>query len=202
VFAINLLLERDLGHEIEAIIDRVRAEVADLPARVSGVPIFRTESNRQSQREILLFVPLTVAAIAALLYAAFRARRAVLVSLAASALGTLDARRDGRGPIPLTFSTIILPPILLASAVRATIHVQCDRGARSRPSAPRAWRGGARPPRRSTTGSIPGVCSCRRAIRASACWRGRHVRGERGGTHLVPAALPAAVRRTGRGCTR
>ena len=124
VFAINLLLSQHLGHEIEAIIDRVRAEVAGRPAWVSGVPIFRTESNRQSEREILLFVPLTVAAIAALLYAAFRARRAVLVSLAASGLGTLCMLGAmGATHTPLTFSTIILPPLLLALGSAYTIHV-------------------------------------------------------------------------------
>ncbi|MGH7338822.1 MAG: MMPL family transporter, partial [Myxococcota bacterium] len=124
VLAINLLLEQDLGHEIETIIDRVRAEVAGGPAWVSGVPIFRTESNRQSQREILLFVPLTIAAVGALLYAAFRSRRAVAVSLGASGLGTLGMLGAmGAGGIPLSFSTIILPPILLALGSAYTIHV-------------------------------------------------------------------------------
>jgi hypothetical protein len=134
VLAINLLLEQDLGHEIESIIDRVRAEVAGEPAWVSGVPVFRTESNRQSQQEILLFVPLTVAAVGALLYAAFRSRRAVAVSLAASGLGTL-CMLGGMGltHTPLTFSTIILPPILLALGSAYTIHVlSATSGCRSR----------------------------------------------------------------------
>ena len=134
VLAINLLLEEGLGHEIESIIDRVRAAIAGDSAWVSGVPIFRTESNRQSERELRLFVPLTVAAIAALLYAAFRTRRAVVVSLAASALGTLVMLGAmGASHTPLTFSTMILPPLVLALGSAYTIHVQnATSGARSR----------------------------------------------------------------------
>jgi len=134
VLAINLLLEDDLGHEIESIIDRVRAAIAGGPAWVSGVPVFRTESNRQSERELLLFVPLTIVAIAALLYTAFRTRRAVVVSLAASGLGTLVMLGAmGATRTPLTFSTMILPPLVLALGSAYTIHVQsATSGARSR----------------------------------------------------------------------
>ncbi len=147
VLAINLLLEQDLGHEIEAIIDGVRAEVARGPAWVSGVPVFRTESNRQSQHEILLFVPLTVAAVGALLYAAFRSRRAVAVSLAASGLGTLCMLGAmGASHTPLSFSTIILPPILLALGSAYTIHVlSATSGCRSRAELAEGVREVARP---------------------------------------------------------
>jgi predicted RND superfamily exporter protein len=134
VLAINLLLEQDLGHEIEAIIDRVRAEVAGAPAWISGVPVFRTESNRHTARELLLFVPLTIALVGALLYAAFRSLRAVAVSLTASGLGTLCMLGAmGATQTPLTFSTIILPPILLALGSAYTIHVlSATSGSRSR----------------------------------------------------------------------
>jgi predicted RND superfamily exporter protein len=134
VLAINLLLDDDLGHEIESIIDRVRAAIAGGPAWLSGVPVFRTESNRQSERELLLFVPLTIAAIAALLYAAFRTRRAVAVSLTASGIGTLlMLGAMGATLTPLTFSTMILPPLVLALGSAYTIHVlSATTGARSR----------------------------------------------------------------------
>jgi predicted RND superfamily exporter protein len=147
VLAINLLLEQDLGHEIEAIVDRVRAAIAGEPAWVSGVPIFRTESNRQSERELSLFVPLTVAAIAALLYAAFRTRRSVVVSLAASGLGTLVMLGAmGATSTPLTFSTMILPPLVLALGSAYTIHVQsATSGARSRAELAERVREVARP---------------------------------------------------------
>jgi uncharacterized protein len=147
VFAINLLLEHHLGHEIEAIIDRVRAEVGGQHAWVSGVPVFRTESNRQSERELLLFVPVTVIAIAALLYAAFRSLRAVFVSLAASALGTLCMfGAMGATHTPLTFSTIILPPLLLALGSAYTIHVlTAVTACRSREALAEAVREVARP---------------------------------------------------------
>ncbi len=147
VMAINLLLEGDLGHEIEAIIDRVRAAIAGGPAWVSGVPIFRTESNRQSESEILFFVPLTIAAVGALLYAAFRSRRSVAVSLAASGLGTLlMLGAMGATHTPLTFSTIILPPLLLALGSAYTIHVlAATGGCRSRAELAEHMREVARP---------------------------------------------------------
>jgi predicted RND superfamily exporter protein len=147
VLAINLLLDGDLGHEIEAIIDRVRAAIAGGPAWVSGVPIFRTESNRQSERELAVFVPLTIALIAALLYAVFRSRRAVAVSLVASGLGTLCVLGAmGATHTPLTFSTIILPPILLALGSAYTIHVlNATSGCRSRDELAEGVREVARP---------------------------------------------------------
>jgi hypothetical protein len=147
VMAINLLLEEDLGHEIEAIIDRVRVAIAGDHAWVSGVPIFRTESNRQSEREILFFVPLTIAAVGALLYAVFRSRRAVAVSLSASGLGTLCMLGAmGASHTPLTFSTIILPPLLLALGSAYTIHVlNATSGSRSRAELAAGVREVARP---------------------------------------------------------
>ncbi|HKA15054.1 MAG TPA: MMPL family transporter [Myxococcota bacterium] len=147
VMAINLLLEDDLGHEIEAIIDRVRAAIAGGPAWVSGVPIFRTESNRQSEREIGFFVPITIAAVTALLYLAFRSRRAVAVSLVASTLGTLcTIGAMGASHTPLTFSTVILAPILLALGSAYTIHVlNATSGCRSRAELADGLREVARP---------------------------------------------------------
>jgi predicted RND superfamily exporter protein len=122
--AINLLLEQDLGHEIEGLLDRVRAAIASDRAWLSGVPIFRTESNRQSERELLFFVPLTIALVGGLLYAVFRSRRAVAVSLCASGVGTLCMLGAmGASATPLTFSTMILPPLLLALGSAYTIHV-------------------------------------------------------------------------------
>jgi len=124
VLAINLLLEPVIGNEIESTIDRVRQEVTGHEAWISGVPVFRIESNRSNEREILLFVPLTVAAIAALLAAAFRSLRAVWISLGASGLGTLcTLGAMGAVGTPLTFSTIVLPPLLLALGSAYTIHV-------------------------------------------------------------------------------
>ena len=211
VLAINLLLEQDLGHEIEAIIDRVRAEVAGEPAWVSGVPIFRTESNRQSEREILLFVPLTIAAVGALLYAAFRSRRAVAVSLAASGLGTLCMLGAmGATHTPLTFSTIILPPILLALGSAYTIHVlSATSGCRSRAELAERVREVARPVALSglTTGiGFLGVALVQiEAIRdARPVRRGRHVLGGRGRAHGGARGARARCRSTrrSRGCAR
>jgi uncharacterized protein len=124
VLAINLLLEPVIGHEIESTIDQVRREVAGRAAWVSGVPVFRIESNRSNEREILLFVPLTVAAIAALLATAFGSLRVVWISLGASGLGTLCALGAmGVTRTPLSFSTIVLPPLLLALGSAYTVHV-------------------------------------------------------------------------------
>ncbi len=124
VFAINLLLESHIGHDVEAILDGVRDAIRGRPAWVSGVPVFRTESNRQSEREILLFVPLTVALIGALLFAAFGSRRAVAIPLLASGLGTVCVLGAmGATGTPLSFSTIVLPPLLLALGSAYTIHV-------------------------------------------------------------------------------
>jgi hypothetical protein len=123
VLAINLLLEATS-------VTRSRrsstacARVAGRRAWVSGVPIFRTESNRRSERELALFVPITIAAVAALLYAVFRSRRAVVIPLATSGVGTLCMLGAmGATHTPLTFSTIVLPPILLALGSAYTIHV-------------------------------------------------------------------------------
>ena len=121
--AIGVQMEAGREEDFPAIVEKVRS-IAGPNAAVSGVPVFRTEGNRRTQRELLLFVPITILLIGGLLYAIFRSWVAVWIPLLGSGLaswitlGVLGA--TGR---PLTASSMILPSILLALGCAYTMHV-------------------------------------------------------------------------------
>ncbi len=123
VLAVNVYLEPAETAAYEAVVDEVEQFAASASARVSGVPIFRIASNRQLRSELVKFVPLAVIAVGAVLLAAFRSWTSVLVCLLVSGAGTavVSATMIAAG-FPLTFTTLILPSILLALGAAYTMH--------------------------------------------------------------------------------
>ena len=87
-FAINLVLEKGPEERYEAILGEVRRTLENETSWVSGVPIFRTEANSRTRAELALFVPLTVAVIAVLLFSLFGMIRAVVIPLSTTGLAT------------------------------------------------------------------------------------------------------------------
>lgn len=144
--AIGVQMEAGREDEFPEIVARIR-EVAGPDAAISGVPVFRTEGNRRTQRELLLFVPITILLIGGLLYAVFRSWVAVWIPLLGSGLaswvtlGVLGA--TGRS---LTASSMILPSILLALGCAYTMHVlTAARGQAARSELDEAVRAVCRP---------------------------------------------------------
>src|SRR5678815_3837056 len=61
VFAINVWPETGIEKSYEILVERVRGLIGAPVAWVSGVPVFRTEVNLTTRRELGIFVPVTVA---------------------------------------------------------------------------------------------------------------------------------------------
>ena len=122
--AINVLLEGDMGNEIEGVLEEVRSVALGSGAWVSGVPVFRTEINVRTGAEIGFFVIITILVVGSLLAFTFRSWIAVLCPLWVGGLGTAATLAGmGMSGVPITLSTMILPSIMLALGCAYSMHI-------------------------------------------------------------------------------
>ncbi len=123
VFAINVLLEGGAEIDRVAIMHGIQEATAREHAWISGVPVFETEIGPRTQREILLFVPITLALMALLLIALFRSTYAVFVPLATGAMAAhFVLATMGTAGEPLTIIGILLPSIIIALGCAYVMH--------------------------------------------------------------------------------
>jgi hypothetical protein len=124
VFAVNVILEDPRHPDYERVVGAGEGAVGARPAWISGVPVYRRHTSERIVREVVLFVPLTLATMAAVLLVVFRSPRAVPGPLLAAGLGTwLLCGAMGALGIPLTITTMILPSVLLAVGCAYAIHL-------------------------------------------------------------------------------
>jgi predicted RND superfamily exporter protein len=129
VFAMNVWPERGIEEHYDGLIERIRGTVAIPGAWVSGVPVFRTETNLRTQRELGVFVPATIAVMVIILFAAFRNMRGVFMPLGVSGLSVLILFGVmGWIGIPVSAPTMILPPVLLAIGSAYAMHLLTEAG--------------------------------------------------------------------------
>lgn len=147
VFALNLLFDGNVDGDREAAVAAVREVLGDARAAISGVPVVRAEAGIQTRAELLLFVPLTVLLVGAVLLLLFRDGRAVWVALCVSGAGTaLCLGTMGATGVTLSVSTLLLPPVMLALGCAYTMHVlTAARGRQGRSELERALEAVARP---------------------------------------------------------
>jgi len=129
VIALNLYLEAELDRSFDAVIGDIEAVVREvegvdgISARVSGVPIFRTQVNLRTSSEVMFFSLITVALIGILFRILFGSLAATFVPLAIGGLAVwLILGTMGGIGVPLSLSTMILPSILLALACAYSTH--------------------------------------------------------------------------------
>lgn len=123
VFAVNVLLEDGNDGRQGQIVEALEAAV-DGSGWVSGVPLFESRVGPRTQREVTLFIPLTLLLIGALLYTLFRSASAVAVPLIASATGSwVLVGLMGAAGTPMTIVAMLLPSILLALGCAYLMHV-------------------------------------------------------------------------------
>ncbi len=124
VVALNVWLDSEGDTPVHEVLADIRAAVEGSAVWMSGVPVYREGVNTRLSREILTFVPITVATIAVLLYLAFATLRAVVMPLAVSAAGAwLAVGVLGAVGRPFTLSTMILPTVLLALGCAYAMHL-------------------------------------------------------------------------------
>jgi predicted RND superfamily exporter protein len=124
VFSINLLLDEDIDRGRDVVVGEVRRILEGKRAWISGVPVFRTEVNFRTRRELMLFVPLTLLLVGCVVYFASRDLSSVVVSLGTSGIGTWNVLGAmGAAGTTLSLSTMILPSILLALGCAYIMHI-------------------------------------------------------------------------------
>ena len=124
VFAINVLFDEDVDGARDEALAHAERVVEGRNAWISGVPVFRTRVNDRTGEELLIFVPLTLAAIGLVLMLAFGRLWSVVIALATAGCGTLVALGAmGAMGTPISLSTAILPSILLALGCAYVMHV-------------------------------------------------------------------------------
>jgi len=122
-FGVNVFLESEIGADYARVLDALSDVSSDVVAR-SGVPVFREATTAETQAELAIFVPITVAGMCIVLWCLFRSWRAVLVPLAVSGIGSwVLLGVMGSFGAPLTVSSAILPSILLALGCAYSMHV-------------------------------------------------------------------------------
>jgi predicted RND superfamily exporter protein len=123
-FAVNIVLERDVGDRYPEILAAIDEAIGDPSVVRSGVPVTRLEVGQRTQDNLLRFVPFTVAGIVLLVFVLFGSARVAVTPLVCSGaaswimLGVMGAMER-----PLTITTAILPSLLLAMGCAYGIHL-------------------------------------------------------------------------------
>ncbi len=123
-FALNLLFDGNVDGDREGTVAQIRRALEGHDARISGVPVVRADAGVRTRREVLIFVPITVLFITGVLSATFGSFRAVVVALSVGGASTLLclATMASVGTT-LSFSTALVPSVLLAMACAFTMHL-------------------------------------------------------------------------------
>ena len=122
--AMTLVLEGNPSGRFQQLVEAVRAEVEGLDAFVTGVPVFRSEINVQTQSELIRLVPWTAAVLALLLFAFFRSAIGVALPLLCGTIGSfVMLGAMGAYETPLTLLSMILPSIVMALGCAFVMHL-------------------------------------------------------------------------------
>jgi uncharacterized protein len=125
--ALRLRLDDPLKLDVQRLSAEIWAAIGSQPAWVSGVPIFRAETSRYTQREIQKFVPITVVVIGILLWLFFRSVAAVALALAVGSVGSiLVLGVMGALGVSLSLTGAILPSVLIAIGCANVTHLLAD----------------------------------------------------------------------------
>lgn len=124
LFAINVMLDDDVAGDRTQIVASIKHLIQGRSARATGVPLFRTEVNGRTYKEVLIFVPLTLLCVAIVVAFAFANLRPVSIPLAIGATGSIaSVGAMSLLGVSLSLSTMVLPSILLALGCAYSMHV-------------------------------------------------------------------------------
>jgi len=123
-FALNLLLDARADAEQSEIVEAAYAALEGRRGWVSGVPAYEYRVGQSTGREILTFVPATLALMAFVLWLGFGSWVAIVVPALASGLGTwIVLGAMGALGEPITLTAMILPSVLLALGSAYVMHM-------------------------------------------------------------------------------
>ena len=122
-FAINVVLEAGAEPYYGEILEQLEQERASAGGFISGVPVFRVESDARVRQQLLTLGPVTVLVMAILLWGIFGSLRAVAIPLLPAAAAVL-CLLGGMGAVgvPITITTVTLPSVMLALGCAYAMH--------------------------------------------------------------------------------
>jgi predicted RND superfamily exporter protein len=121
--AINLVLEMGAENHYVSILRVVDEQLDGQRAWVSGVPIFRMETDLWTRRELVRFIPITLVVVGFLCFFLLLDWRLAVIPLFSSGIGSLVVLGAmGLTGTPLTICTVILPSVLLALGCAYAMH--------------------------------------------------------------------------------
>jgi predicted RND superfamily exporter protein len=121
--ALNVILDDDVLGDRDGVVAEIERIVGP-DAAISGVPIFRTRINGDTQRESFTLLPFALALMVAILFWTLRSVVASALPLLVGGIGSLAiAGALGATGTPLSLSTLILPSVLLALGCAYAMHV-------------------------------------------------------------------------------
>ncbi len=129
VFAINMVLDREPVPHYDTLLSAARSAASRLSdvygnAFVSGVPVFQHETSLQTRRELTLFAPLAAVCIWVLISTIFRSAAAGGIVLGVGTVGIwVMLASIGAAGVPISFTMVILPPLILALAAAYSMHM-------------------------------------------------------------------------------
>ena len=124
VFALNVLLDEKIVTDRLGVVAAVRTELGDLPASVTGVPVFRTAVNSRTLEQVLVFVPLTLFLLGGVLVLSLGGGQGVVVAFSVGGLGAASALGAmGVVGVPLSLTTTMLPSLVVALGCAYSMHV-------------------------------------------------------------------------------
>jgi predicted RND superfamily exporter protein len=122
-FGINLVLEKGAEDYYSPILNAVTKELDGQRAWVSGVPIFRIETDLWTRRELITFIPISLIVIGFLCFFLLLDPRLSLIGLFSSGVGSFVVLGVmALTGTPLTISTVVLPSVLLALGCAYSMH--------------------------------------------------------------------------------
>lgn len=121
--ALNVVLDENVTSDRDAVVSELRTALPDSVARLSGVPIFRTRINQDTQQESASLLPYTALLIAGIVLVATRSIFATCLPLSVGLIGSgsVVGALAVTGT-PLSLSTLILPTVLLALGCAYSMH--------------------------------------------------------------------------------
>ena len=124
VLAMNLLLDPHAIANPSMLLRSVYEVLSSKDIWISGVPVFRAETDAQTRVELATFIPVTVLVVAAILFGLFRSLAAAVLPVAISGAATcIVMGAMGALGVPLSISTVILPSVFLAMGCAYSLHL-------------------------------------------------------------------------------
>lgn len=120
---IKTIFRQELTRDVWAVLDKFRGKF-QTEVHVGGPPVFLTYFDQYILKDILVFSPLVLVMLCAILFFTFRSWNAIALPLGMVLLGAIwTVGFMAWVGFPITLATTIIPPLLLVTGIEDSIYV-------------------------------------------------------------------------------